>query len=154
MTKIDPHPCAPVFLPFPREYALADRNISTFPNAMQPPRAPLPYHPSLLVLPSGKPFPVQPAVENVQACLGLVQGDHVPGRMDPHKREVAAAFHLADFPSLAAKSEGADIDLIISFLPRPIERFRPGIISQPIADKVSVTLHPVSTRTVISYCLR
>lgn len=149
MTKIDPIQC-PVFPHSQRIcHCLPEY---TFPNPTRASHAPLPsIRP--LVLPSGNPFPVQPAVEKVQAGFGLVQGDHVPGRMDPHKREVAATFHLADFPSMATESEGSDVDLVISFFSGPIERFRPGIISQPIAYKVSVTLHSVSTRIVISYCL-
>ena len=83
---------------------------------------------------------MQPPVEEVQASFRLVEWNHVPRRMDPHKRQVAAALHLAVFLTLTANSEGSQVHLIVRRLARPVQRFRPGIIAQPVADKVSVPL--------------
>ncbi len=103
-----------------------------------------------LVLPRRKPFPVQPPVEKVQAGFGLVQRDHMPSRMDPHERQVAAALDLADLPTRPAQSQRAEGDLVISLLPGPLQRFRPAIITQPVADEVRVPLHRVSQEPVIA----
>lgn len=86
------------------------------------------------------PLPMQPAIQKVQAGFGLVQGHHVPGGMDAHEGEIAAAFHLAVLVALSAQAEGGQVDLVVGRLAGPIERFCPGGVAEPVADEVGVAL--------------
>ena len=60
--------------------------------------------------------------------------------VEPHKSEVAAAFNLTGLLAVTAEFEIAEFDFVEGLLAGPLERFGPGVVTEPVADEVSVTL--------------
>ena len=107
-------------------------------------RAPLPPHPSgedFSLSPSNlKPLTPEPAIEEIQTTLWLIKRHHMSTRMKSHKRKVAAALNRTRRPAAAAEFEIDEVDLVESLLAGPLERFGPGMVAEPVADEVRVTL--------------
>ena len=61
-------------------------------------------------------------------------------RMNSHERQIATIFYLSNLPPVLTESQFLEVDLIVGVFPRPIKRFGPCVISQPVADEVRVTL--------------
>jgi hypothetical protein len=84
------------------------------------------------------PFATQPAVEEVQGSFGLVQWNHVACAIDSHKGEVTAALDLARLLT-AIKLQRLTLSLVEVFLTWPFEGLGPGLVTEPVADEVSIT---------------
>lgn len=61
-------------------------------------------------------------------------------RMNSHERQITTTFNLSNLPPIFAESQVLELDLIVGVFPRPIKRFGPCVVSQPVADEVRVTL--------------
>ena len=88
------------------------------------------------------PLTTQPAVEEFQASFWLVQWYHMASRMESHEGEIAIALDLTDLltTTTTTKLQVLEPSLIIGFLTRPLKRFGPCMVTEPVADEVCVTL--------------
>ena len=84
------------------------------------------------------PLTTQPAVEEVQARLRLIQGYHVASCMNSHEGKVALAFDLPNFFSITAKLQGSTSDLLVCLATRPFKSVGPTSITKPVANKIGV----------------
>ena len=64
----------------------------------------------------------------------------MPTGVKSHERKVAAALDRPRLPAAAAKFEIGQGDLVKGLLSGPLERFGPGLVAEPVADEVRVTL--------------
>ena len=88
------------------------------------------YLPPLTILLSYlHPFTAYPAVEEVQACHGLVQRNHVTTSVKSHEGEVAVAFDLSNLLAVAPKFQVLKPNLIISLLTGPFKCLSPTLIT-------------------------
>ena len=62
------------------------------------------------------------------------------GSIHSQKRKVATTLDLANLPAIAIELQILELDVIVGLLTRPLERFGPGAVTQPVADEVGVTL--------------
>lgn len=89
-----------------------------------------------------EPLTTQPAVEELQAGLGLVHGDHVATTVETHVSEVTVRLDLADL--LASVLVLLDDDILhlssgILRLAGPLKSLSPSLVTEPVADEVGVT---------------
>jgi hypothetical protein len=84
-----------------------------------------------------EPLTAEPAVEEVRRCLGLVHGNHVASTVDLHEGEVAAGLDLAVL--LAGVLKRLEVSMAEILLARPLKLIGPGLVSEPVADEVSIT---------------
>lgn len=87
---------------------------------------------------------MDPSVEEIETSLWLIQGHHVSGGMESHESEIAAGFHLANLFAITAQLQVLRLGLVVRLLTGPLESFGPGLVTQPIADEVGVTLSSIS----------
>lgn len=89
-----------------------------------------------------EPFTSQPAVEELETRLGLIHRDHVATTIETHEGEVAMGLNLAD---LLARVLIVDNDQILQLsggifsLSGPLQGFSPGLVAQPVANKIGIT---------------
>lgn len=60
--------------------------------------------------------------------------------IDSHERQVAVTLHLSNLPPININSQFGEIGLVVGLFSRPIERFGPCIISEPVADEIRIAL--------------
>lgn len=60
--------------------------------------------------------------------------------MKPHEGEVAARLDSANLGAVVAEQKVAHWDLVVGLLAGPLEGLGPGLIAEPVADEVCVTL--------------
>lgn len=89
-----------------------------------------------------EPLATQPAVEELQAGFGLVHGDHVATSVETHEGEVTVGLDLANPLAsvlLVLNDEVAELKRGVLLLARPLKSLGPGLVTEPVADEVSVT---------------
>lgn len=89
-----------------------------------------------------EPFTAQPAVEELQARLRLVHGDHVATAVQTHKGEVAVRLHLSDLLALVLillDHKVLQLGRGELLLAGPLKSLGPGLVTEPVADKIGVT---------------
>ena len=84
------------------------------------------------------PFPTDPSVEEVQRLLGAVIWHHVAGAKDLHEGEIPTCLHLSRLVTVL-ELQILDLGLVISGLTRPLQSLGPTLVSEPVADKVSIS---------------
>lgn len=57
-----------------------------------------------------------------------------------HKGKVAAALDLADLPTVAIELQILELDVVVRLLAGPLERLRPRVVAEPVADEIGVAL--------------
>ena len=67
------------------------------------------------------PLTAQPAVEEVQAGLWLIQRDHMTSSVKPHEGEITIVLDFANLSAIAAELQILECHLVVSLLPRPFE---------------------------------
>lgn len=98
-----------------------------------------------MILSSGKslePLTTQPAVEELQAGLGLVHRDHMATAVETHVGEVAVRLDLADLPASVLILLDDDILHLSSGklrLTGPLKSLSPRLVTEPVANEVGVT---------------
>jgi len=85
-----------------------------------------------------EPFTSNPSIKEVQGRLRLIHGYHVAGPEDLEEGKVTTVFNLTVFLT-TAKFDVLNISLVESLLPRPFESLGPGLVSEPVADEISIT---------------
>lgn len=61
-------------------------------------------------------------------------------RVESHEGEIAIALDLTDLLTTTTKLQVLEPSLVIGFLTRPLKRFGPCMVTEPVADEVCVTL--------------
>lgn len=97
-------------------------------------------------MPFGKLHPLSenPSIEKLQARFWLIQRHHMAPGMKSHECQIAATLDLTNLPAVTAKLQGLELDLVVSLLPRPVKSLGPCLVTQPVADEVSVALRFIS----------
>lgn len=83
------------------------------------------------------PLTRDPAVEEVQRTLRLVEGNHVASLVDTDEGQVATGLDLAVL--LVANLQRTHLGLVVLLLSRPDKLLGPGLVTEPVADVVGVT---------------
>lgn len=86
------------------------------------------------------PFACNPSVEKLQASLRLIERNHVSSGVNFHKCQVPITLHLSNLPSIIAKGQILEVNLVVGMFSRPIQPLGPRVIPQPVADEVGVPL--------------
>ena len=97
-----------------------------------------------------RPLPIDPSVEEVERGLGLVERHHVAAGVQAHKRKVAVALDLARLAARAAELEVLEGQRRKLLLAGPLERLAPGLVAEPVADEVGVTLMEMLAHVLVS----
>jgi len=84
------------------------------------------------------PLSRDPAVEEIQGSLWLIHRYHMTSLVNPGKGQVTRALTLSILSSVG-KLEGLGLSLVEGFLSRPLKSIRPGLVSEPVADEISVS---------------
>ncbi len=74
------------------------------------------------------PLTAQPAVEEVQASLWLIQRDHMTSSMKPHESEITVVLDFANLSAITAELQILECHLVVSLLPRPFEGLSPSTV--------------------------
>lgn len=88
-----------------------------------------------------EPLTTEPAVEELQARLGLVHGDHVATAVQAHEGEVAVRLDLANLlANVLVLLNDKVLQLLVGklILAGPLKGLGPGLVAEPVADKVSI----------------
>lgn len=85
-----------------------------------------------------EPFASEPPVEEVQGSLGLIHGDHVAGAEDLEESKVATGLNLAILVAVV-EFDVVDAGLVEGLLSWPLKSLSPGLVSEPVADEISIT---------------
>jgi hypothetical protein len=88
------------------------------------------------------PLTTDPAVEKLQTGLGLVHRNHVACAVDAHEGEVAVSLDLTNLlvnVLIVDNLEGFKLLRSELLLARPLEGLGPGLVTEPVADEVSIT---------------
>lgn len=85
-----------------------------------------------------EPLATDPPIEEIQRRLWLIHRNHMSSTEYLEEGEVAA---VLDLPVLVAiiKFDVLDIRLVEILLARPLESFGPGLVTEPVADEISIT---------------
>ena len=89
-----------------------------------------------------EPLASQPAVEELQAGLGLVHWDHVATAVEAHEGEVAVGLNLADLLTnvlVLLNDKILQLGIGELGLAGPLESLRPGLVAEPVADEIGIT---------------
>jgi hypothetical protein len=106
---------------------------------------PFTYDPQLYIY-LGIPLLGQPPIEHVQARFGLVIRHHVSGSVYLDKSQVAARLDIASLLAVRVQIERFEGSSGVVFVSWPLEGIGPGLVSEPVADEIGITLtHAVST---------
>jgi hypothetical protein len=60
--------------------------------------------------------------------------------MNPHKREVTTALDLTNLTAASYDLEILEFSLLEALLARPFQSISPGLVAEPVANEVCVTL--------------
>jgi len=60
--------------------------------------------------------------------------------MEPHEGEIATRLDSTNLSAVIAEQEVAHWDLVIGLLAGPLKSLGPGLVAEPVANKVSVAL--------------
>lgn len=66
---------------------------------------------------------------------------HVPGRVDSHKGQITVTLHFSDLFAVVTNLQILQVNFIVCVLSRPVESLSPGVISEPVADEIRITLY-------------
>src|ERR1700742_3924196 len=113
------------------------------------PKAFLPAHQKKTIhsparLPCARPFNLepllsQPSVEELQACFGLVERNHVTACMDSHECEVSMRLDFANLSSIAVQAEVLHLGRGEFVVVRIFKRLSPCLVAEPVANEVCIT---------------
>lgn len=79
----------------------------------------------------------EPLIQHLQAGLWLVVWDHVTGLVQPQEGKVSRRLDLPNL--LLTEHVWSQLFTVESLLALPLESVGPGLVSEPVADKVGIT---------------
>lgn len=88
------------------------------------------------------PLTTDPAVEELETGLGLVVGNHVATAKQTHEGEVAGGLDLTNLLALVLVIDDFKVFEFSSgifFVAAPLKSIRPGLVAEPVADKIGIT---------------
>jgi len=81
----------------------------------------------------------QPPVEHIKRRLRLVVWDHVATSVELQEGKVAAGLDLTNSLAIAIELEVLHLGLVVGLGTRPLKRLSPSLVTEPVADVVSIT---------------
>ena len=86
-----------------------------------------------------EPLSTEPSVIEVQRCLWLIHRNHVTGTEDLHEGEVTTSISELAILVAVIKLQVLDGGSLESLLPWPLKSQRPSLVTEPVADEISIT---------------
>ena len=66
------------------------------------------------------------------------------GSVKPHERKIATTLDFTNLLAVTTKLQCFELNFIVCLLTWPLKGFGPGLVAQPVADEVGVSLPKVS----------